>query len=121
MTPKFNYISVLAVFSIPAFTVFFNREMDSSIALSFGYLAYLGYLWIPMDELFIKRVQDAASITIFILLLSLSIIYLVYYFIEPSTSNLELGFWIHFLLTHVVFNTLLVLFVSYDSVRSTHD
>lgn len=103
--PKFNYISLLAIFSLPAFTVFFSEiSLDTTISFSFGYLLYLLYIKTPMDELFLKRVQQAASITLLIVGLTMSGVFIGLFWAENSESFIHTSYWIVFLLLHVIFN-----------------
>jgi len=114
--PKFNYISLLAVFSLPAFTVLFTDvALDTTISLSFGYLLYLGYIKTPMDELFLKRVQQAASITLLIVGLTMSGIFIAVFWAASSENFIHTSYWIVFLLIHVIFNGLLTVLLILDA------
>jgi hypothetical protein len=113
MNPKFNYLSLLSLLALPAFLIFFEDDL-SSLVFSFLYLLYLGYLKIPMDELFIKRIQQAASITLLITVLTMT----GYLFSLLFISNVEVlifgGFWIIFSMVHILFNGILSAFEIYD-------
>jgi hypothetical protein len=114
--PKFNYISLLAIFSIPAFTVLFNDVApDWTISLSFGYLLYLGYIKTPMDELFLKRVQQAASLTLLIIGLTMSGIFIAVYWAASSERFIFTSYWIVFMLIHVIFNVSLTVLLTLDA------
>jgi hypothetical protein len=119
--PKFNYISLLAIFSIPAFTVLFTDvALDSTISLSFGYLLYLGYIKTPMDELFLKRIQQAASLTLLIIGLTMSGIFIAVYWAASSESFIFTSYWIVFFLLHVIFNVSLTVLLIQDARGSSN-
>lgn len=119
--PKFNYISLLAVFSLPAFTVFFSDvALDTSISFSFGYLLYLLYLRTPMDELFLKRVQQAASITLLIIGLTMSGVFIAVFWAVNTESFIHTSYWIVFLLIHVIFNVSLTALLMLDAKDSNN-
>ena len=121
MTPKFNYISLLAIFSLPAFTVFFsNVALDTSISFSFGYLLYLLYLKTPMDELFLKRVQQAASMTLLVVGITMSGVFIAVFWAENSESFIQTSYWIVFLLMHVIFNVSLTGLLMFDAKGSSN-
>ena len=119
MTPKFNYFSLLAVFALPAFTVFVpDVALDTTISLSFGYLLYLGYVKTPMDELFLSRVQQAASITFLIIGLTMSGVFIAVFWAENTESFINTSYWMVFLLIHVIFNVSLTALLTLDSKGS---
>lgn len=119
--PKFNYISLLAIFSLPAFTVFFSEvALDSTISLSFGYLGYLVYIKTPMDELFLKRVQQAASITLLIAGLTMSGVFIGVFWATNTDSFIQASYWIVFLLIHVSFNVSLTTLLLQDMRGSSN-
>ncbi len=121
MTPKFNYISLLAIFSLPAFTVFVTDvALDTTISLSFGYLLYLGYVKTPMDELFLQRVQQAASITLLIAGLTMSGVFIAVFWAANTESFINTSYWIVFLLIHVIFNVSLTALLTLDSKGSSN-
>lgn len=121
MTPKFNYISLLAIFSLPAFTVFVTDvALDTTISLSFGYLLYLGYVKTPMDELFLQRVQQAASITLLIVGLTMSGVFIAVFWATNTESFINTSYWIVFLLIHVIFNVSLTALLTLDSKGSSN-
>ena len=117
MNPKFNYLSLLSLLALPAFLIFMDG-FPSSIAFSFLYLLYLVYLKIPMDELFIKRIQQAASITLLVVLLTMTGYLFCLLFISPIDDLIFGGFWIIFSIIHILFNGLLSGFEIYDLLNN---
>lgn len=121
MTPKYNYISLLAIFSLPAFTILFSDiALDTSISFSFGYLLYLWYLKTPMDELFLKRVQQAASVTLLIIGLTMSIVFISVFWVDNVETFISTSYWLVFMFMHVVFNVVLNALLVLDTSRSDH-
>lgn len=115
MKPKFNYIILLSLLSLPAFLIFVDESFQGSIGLSFGYLLYLGYVKVPMDELFHKRVQQSASLTLLVVLLTMTGYLISLLFLEATTEFFFGGFWVIFTLIHVFFNLLLSIFLFMDA------
>lgn len=113
MQPKFNYLSLLSFLALPALLIFIDG-FSTSIAFSFLYLLYLVYLKIPMDELFIKRIQQAAGITLLVVLLTMTGYLVSILFIAPIDDLIFGGFWIIFSIIHILFNGILSGFGIYD-------
>ena len=115
MKPKFNYIVLLSLFSLPAFLIFVDESFQGSIGLSFAYLLYLGYVKVPMDELFHKRVQQSASLTLLVVLFTMTGYLISLMFVKAPTDLIFGGFWVAFTWIHVVFNLLLSIFLILDA------
>jgi hypothetical protein len=100
--------------------LFTDVALDSTISLSFGYLLYLGYIKTPMDELFLERVQQAASLTLLIIGLTMSGIFIAVYWAASSESFIFTSYWIVFFLLHVIFNVSLTVLLILDARGSSN-
>ncbi len=114
MTRSFNYLSVLSVFGLIGFLAFVGEGFDSSVTLSFGYFAYLGYIFVRPDELFWKYVLRSAAITLAVSLIVISGLVSVYYLTQAESDFIFTGFWVMFALMHVVFNVVFVTQITLD-------
>lgn len=114
MTRSFNYLSVLSVFGLIGFLAFVGEGFDSSVALSFGYFAYLGYIFVRPDELFWKYVLRSAAITLAVSLIFISGWVSVYYLTQAESDFIFMGFWVMYALMHVVFNVVFVTHITLD-------
>ena len=114
MTRSFNYLSVLSVFGLIGFLAFVGEGFDSTVAISFAYFGYLGYIFIRPDELFWQYVLKSAAITLAVSLTFISIWVSVYYLTQAESDFIFMGFWVMYALVHGVFNAVFVTYTTLD-------
>lgn len=114
MLRDFNYLSGVSIFGFIGFLAFVGGDYDSSVAFSFAYFAYLGYIFLRPDELFWKYVLKSAAITLAITLIFISGWVSVYYLTQAESDFIFMGFWVMFALMHVVFNAIFITYTTLD-------
>ncbi len=114
MTRSFNYLSLASFFGLIGFLAFVGEGFDSTVAISFAYFGYLGYVFIRPDELFWKYVLKSAAITFAVSLIFISGWVSLYYLTQAESDFIFMGFWVMYGLMHVVFNAVFVTYTSLD-------
>ena len=115
MNKQINYLGFLSTFSLIGVIGFFNRD-QSHVFTFFAFLSYIGYFFVIPDELFVKRLYQAASVTLivtFLLMVSLFVGYLL----SQNVNFFTNGFWISFTIMIVTFPIVFTIF----QVKDTSD
>lgn len=114
MTRSFNYLSIGSIFGLIGFLAFTGDHYDSTIAISFAYFGYLGYLFLRPDELFWQYVLKSAAIALAVSLLFMSGWVSVYYIAQADADFIFMGFWVLYGLMHFIFNAAFLTYTALD-------
>lgn len=104
---KVNPLSFFSIFALLGFFAIIQGDASGPDLLPFGYLFYLVYIRIPMDELLMGHIKVAALWTFVFTILTMSVFAIVFEFATYSPALVEIGFWVAFTILHLAFNLIL--------------